>query len=70
MCNGVGGNALRHQQLAVAGVRDHPLDDHREAGPVAKRAVSPKAGMRTSVDMLDRIGSFLDAHIGQPTAAP
>jgi dipeptidyl aminopeptidase/acylaminoacyl peptidase len=22
------------------------------------------------VDMLDRIGSFLDAHIGQPTAAP
>jgi dipeptidyl aminopeptidase/acylaminoacyl peptidase len=22
------------------------------------------------VDMLDRIGSFLDAHIGQPNAAP
>ena len=22
------------------------------------------------VDMLDRLGSFLDAHIGQPTAAP
>jgi len=22
------------------------------------------------VDMLDRIGSFLDTHIGQPTAAP
>ncbi len=22
------------------------------------------------VDMLDRIGSFVDAHIGQPTAAP